>query len=72
MNPGTIYAVIWTDFIPLHLPQPSAEAAVEYAKGMHQRAKDKGIVFGELRAVSLKHGSDKLETLWSQADADAA
>lgn len=69
---GDIYAVIWCDFIPLHLPQPDADAAVNYAREMHARATIAGITLHDLRAVKLPADRDELETLWRPDAADPA
>ncbi|SCM79931.1 hypothetical protein KL86PLE_90714 [uncultured Pleomorphomonas sp.] len=59
-----IFAVIWCDFIPLHLPFGSAPEAVAFAKEMAARAVVAGVNLVGLRAVRLPEGSDVLETLW--------
>lgn len=65
-----IIAVIWTDFIPLHLYFADEEEAIAKAQDMNARATLAGIVFPELRAVRLRDGSNELETLWQPEASD--
>jgi len=58
MANNDIYAVVWSDFVPLHLKFNSAQEAIDYAYPMRERLAAKGM-FMDVRAVHLTH-EDKL------------
>lgn len=59
-----IFAVIWHDFVPLHLKVADAETAIAKARDINARAIVADVHISDLRAVRLPDGADYLETLW--------
>lgn len=62
-HPLNIYAVLWEDFIPLHLTEESAESAIATAKAIEAKAVRNGVKLRNLRAVQLTP-NDEIITLY--------